>query len=76
MAEQRVRAQVAPTAAGVWGAPTNLPLAFRPKAASLPPGRAKASAPYEDLMRRARALDEGNAGLDEPRTYNPHPVSY
>jgi hypothetical protein len=76
LAEQRVRAKVAPTAAGVWGAPTNLPLAFRPKAASLPPGRAKASAPYEDLMRRARALDEGNAGLDEPRTYNPHPVSY
>ena len=63
MAEQRVRAQVAPTAAGVWGAPTNLPLAFRPER-------------YEDSMRRARALDEGNAGLDEPRTYNPHPVSY
>jgi hypothetical protein len=76
LAEQRVRAKVAPPAAGVWGAPTTLPLAFRAKAASLPPSRAKAPAAYEDLMRRARALDERNAGLDEPRTYNPHPVSY
>jgi hypothetical protein len=51
-------------------------LEIRAKAASLPPSRALAPAVYEDLMRRARALDERNAGLDEPRTYNPHPVSY
>jgi hypothetical protein len=54
----------------------SLPPGVRAKAASLPPSRAVAPTVYEDMMRRARALDEWNAGLDEPRTYNPHPVSY
>jgi hypothetical protein len=63
---------VAPPAAGIG----RHALEIRAKAASLPPSRALAPAVYEDLMRRARALDERNAGLDEPRTYNPHPVSY
>ena len=54
----------------------SLPPGVSAKAASLPPSRAVAPTVYEDMMRRARALDEWNAGLDEPRTYNPHPVSY
>ena len=54
----------------------SLPPGVGAKAASLPPSRAVAPTVYEDMMRRARALDEWNAGLDEPRTYNPHPVSY
>ena len=63
---------VAPPAAGLG----RHALETRAKAASLPPSRAVAPTVYEDMMRRARALDEWNAGLDEPRTYNPHPVSY
>ena len=63
---------VAPPAAGLG----RHALETRAKAASLPPSRALAPTVYEDMMRRARALDEWNAGLDEPRTYNPHPVSY
>ena len=42
------------------------PIAPRP----LPP------ALYEDLRRRAQFLDDLNEGLAEPRTYNPHPISY
>jgi len=56
-------------------------LAMAPSAA--PPAAAFPGAPrplppalYEDLRRRARALDDWNEGLAEPRTYNPHPISY
>jgi hypothetical protein len=51
--------------------------------APLPPAAKFPGAPrplppalYEDLRRRARFLDDWNEGLAEPRTYNPHPISY
>ena len=54
----------------------SLPPGVRAKAASLPPSRAVAPTVYEDMMRRARALDEWNAGLDEPRMHTIHTPSH
>ena len=54
----------------------SLPPGVGAKAASLPPSRAVAPTVYEDMMRRARALDEWNAGLDEPRMHTIHTPSH
>ena len=54
----------------------SLPPGVGAKAASLPPSRAVAPTIYQDMMRRARALDEWNAGLDEPRMHTIHTPSH
>ena len=57
------------------------PAAAEPSAAAfpMPPSPetpAELLPTYEEMMSRARALDDWNKGLDEARTYNPHPISY